>query len=294
MIRGMRIYFSLAMLLLITATAQAQTLKLPRKSPKARTTLTVGLTEIDIQYSSPAVRGRTIWGDLEPYDSLWRAGANEATVMAFSTDIRIEGQRLPKGRYAFFVIPRAEGDWTLIFNAVPDQWGTNTYNREKDVLRIDVKPKFSNVREERLTYKVVDQGIDQGYIRLGWEKLRLYLRFEVEVMKQALANIKEAIENAAEDEKWLVLAQSADFLLYANQELPLALDYASQSVALQERAWNYWIKAQAHAANNDYKNAIASAKKIKTVAMASPADTFYKDMQRVIEQALEKWQSTKD
>lgn len=269
--------------------SSAQDLKLPQKSPKAVTSFSVGLTEITIRYSSPAVRGREVWGKLEPYDKIWRAGANEATTMTFSTDIIIEGQKLPKGRYSFFIIPKEKGDWIVIFNKVADQWGAYNYEEEKDALRLEVPVKFSKVKEERLTYQIIDQGIDKGYIRLGWEGLRLYLRFQVEVMEEALANIKTALAAAPQDKKWLILAQSADFLLFAEREFGTALDYASQSVALYEHSWNYWILAQAQAANEDFKAAIISAAKSKAIGMASDQDNFYADAAPIIEKAVVEW-----
>ncbi|HRN26353.1 MAG TPA: DUF2911 domain-containing protein, partial [Ignavibacteriaceae bacterium] len=90
-----------------------------RISPKAEVMQTVGFTDVRIVYSRPGVKGRTIWGKLVPYDAVWRAGANEATKITFSTDVTIEGKKLKKGAYSFFAIP-GKNDWTLIFNKVAD------------------------------------------------------------------------------------------------------------------------------------------------------------------------------
>src|SRR6187431_3228823 len=95
--------------------SSAADLKLPRTSQKAQVMQTVGLTDVTITYSRPGVKGRTIWGDLVPYDKVWRTGANEATAITFSTDVKVNGQPLAAGTYSLHTIP-TKNDWTVIFN----------------------------------------------------------------------------------------------------------------------------------------------------------------------------------
>ena len=126
--------------LLAPAAAHAQqALKLPRPSPKATVVQTVGLTDVTITYSRPGVKGRTIWGDLVPYDKVWRTGANEATTFQVSQDVKINGQALPAGTYSLHTIP-GKTQWTVIFNKTADQWGSYDYDQTKDALRIQVTP----------------------------------------------------------------------------------------------------------------------------------------------------------
>src|SRR5688572_3927170 len=106
--------------------SSSQGITLPRVSPKASVSYTIGLTDVEIHYGSPAVKGRPVWGSLVPYDKIWRAGANEATTIEFSTDVNMEGQTLRAGKYALFIIP-GETDWTIIFNKKHDQWGAFGY-----------------------------------------------------------------------------------------------------------------------------------------------------------------------
>ena len=108
---------------LFLSTGFAQELELPRKSPKASISYSVGLTDITINYSSPSVRERAVWGKLVPWGKVWRAGANEATTVEFSTDVYVEGELLPAGKYSFFLIPKKEEKWTAIFNKVAYQLG---------------------------------------------------------------------------------------------------------------------------------------------------------------------------
>ncbi len=143
---------------------QAQDKK-DRPSPPAEASGNIGGATITINYSSPAVKGRSIWGDLVPYGKVWRSGANEATTFETDKNITVEGKTLPKGKYALFTIP-GESEWTIIFNKNPDQWGAFSYDESMDALRVTVKTAKSSTMHERLTYAVNKNGIV-----LSWENL---------------------------------------------------------------------------------------------------------------------------
>jgi hypothetical protein len=150
-----------------------------RVSPKASISQTVGFTDVTISYSRPGVKGRKIWGDLVPYDKVWRAGANEATKITFSTDVMIEGKRLSAGSYGFFAVP-GKNEWTLIFNKVADQWGAFEYNEAQDVLRINVNPE-KNSFTEWLRYGITKTSDSAAVISLEWDKLKVPFKIEVKI-----------------------------------------------------------------------------------------------------------------
>jgi hypothetical protein len=150
---------------LICSVALAQTGK-PRISAAQTESYTIGKAKIKIDYSSPSVRDRKIWGWLVPYDKVWRAGANEATVFATDAAIRVAGKPLPAGKYGFFLIPHATGPWTAVFNTVSDQWGAFKYDSTKDQLRVDVMPRVAADSTEVLAYTITKDGFS-----LSWEKL---------------------------------------------------------------------------------------------------------------------------
>jgi hypothetical protein len=120
---------------------------------------------ITINYGSPSVKGRKIWGGLEAYGKVWRAGANEATTFTTTKDIKVEGKTLAAGTYGFFLIPAENGTWTVIFNKVAKQWGAFKYDESKDALRVDVKTKAAPMHE-RLVYTV-----DAKSFCLFWDKI---------------------------------------------------------------------------------------------------------------------------
>jgi hypothetical protein len=108
-------------------------------SPKAEVNATVGAAKVNIVYCQPSARGRKVMGALVPFGEVWRTGANEATTIQFDKDVTIEGQKLAAGKYSLFTVPN-ENEWTVIFNSDTKQWGHYNYNKEKDVLRVNVKP----------------------------------------------------------------------------------------------------------------------------------------------------------
>jgi hypothetical protein len=172
--------FLLITLILFTGLSQAQNKKKDlRISPKAAVIQTVGFTEVRIDYSRPGVKKREIWGKLVPYDAVWRAGANEATKITFSTDVTIEGKKLKKGSYSLFAIP-GKNDWIIIFNKVADQWGAFEYNESEDALRVKVKTEKA-IWQEWLSYTINKASDTSAVIRLEWEKIKVPFKVEVKL-----------------------------------------------------------------------------------------------------------------
>jgi hypothetical protein len=143
-----------------------------KPSPAKTAEGTVNGTKITINYSSPAVKGRVIWGDLVPLGQVWRAGANDATTFEISKDIKVQGQTLPKGKYTFFIIP-GEYESTLIFNKVEKQWGAYSYDASKDALRVNVPSQQTSNMEERLVYEVKSDGFE-----VRWEYRKVSAKIE--------------------------------------------------------------------------------------------------------------------
>ena len=164
-----RILNSLALLLVclfVSTVSWAQNDNATKPSPPAEATGKIGDATVTVNYSSPAVKGREVWGGLVPYGKVWRAGANEATTITVDKDVMVEGKTLPAGTYSFYTIP-GEDEWTVIFNKTAKQWGTQ-YDEKQDALRVMAKPQKSTGMNERLAYEVTDNGIV-----LRWENVEL-------------------------------------------------------------------------------------------------------------------------
>ena len=149
------------------------TLSFAQSSPRLQVEGESSGINIAIDYGAPSVKGRTIWGGLEKYGKVWRAGANENTTISFDKNISINNVILSAGKYGFFIIPNETGDWTVIFNKKNDGWGAYSYNQEEDALRVNIAPSFVEDIQEQLQYSIGENTID-----FAWEKARLGIAFE--------------------------------------------------------------------------------------------------------------------
>ncbi|MDN5202635.1 DUF2911 domain-containing protein [Fulvivirgaceae bacterium BMA10] len=139
-----------------------------KQSPRKNAIGTIDGVEVTIDYGSPSVKGREIWGGLEPYGKVWRAGANEATTIEFSGNVIIDSESIPAGKYAFFIVPNENANWEIIFNKTWDQWGAYDYDQSQDQLRLNIEPDWSNDIQEELIYE-----INENTIHFAWEKVRI-------------------------------------------------------------------------------------------------------------------------
>ncbi len=261
---------------LFTANAQLQ---LPQPSPKASVLQTIGYTEVTIDYSSPAVKGRTIWGELVPYDKLWRVGANSATKITFSKDVVVNGANVPKGSYSIFMIP-GKASWTVIINKDASA-STDQYKQESDVCRFDVVPA-ANMFSERLAFTITDFTGEKGLVNMMWEKVRISFTVECATEKQALEAIDKAVGST-----WQVYNNAARYHL-DRKEYDKALGYVNQSISLSDQWFNNWIKAQCLAGKGDTKGALEFATKAKTLGDKNPQGFFFK---AEVEKALVDWKA---
>ncbi len=143
-----------------------------KRSIKSAAVGKVGAANITINYHSPGVRGRTIWGGLVPYNDVWVTGAHNATNLEVDKNFIVAGKVIPKGKYAIFTIP-GKVEWTIIINKNWNQHLTDDYLKKEDVVRIKVKPIKQGKSTERLQYYINDKGNNKGTIAVAWEKLRL-------------------------------------------------------------------------------------------------------------------------
>jgi tetratricopeptide (TPR) repeat protein len=199
----------------------------------------VGLTDIKIDYHRPLVNGRKVWGGIVPLDQVWRAGANQNTTIEFSDGVSVEGKPLPKGRYGLHMIPTAD-TWTIIFSKMADAWGSYTYKKEEDALRVTVKPRPAEM-EEALEYEFEDLKPDSTLVTMKWEKLAV--PFKVSVSDETIfANIQNQMRGRAQYQ-WDSLNQAAQFCLTKKIKLEEGLKWAEASIQNEERFENLSTKA---------------------------------------------------
>ncbi len=265
------------LLTLLASPAFAQ-LKLPPLSPEAKVVQNVGLTTITIDYSSPAVKGRKIWGGLVPMDKVWRAGANQSTTINFTQPVVIGDKEVAAGTYGFFTIPGA-ASWTLIVSKANELWGSDDYKPENDIVRVTVKPTAIPNRE-RLVYLVTNFTNETANIDLEWEKVRVTLPVKLKTADQAATNIKAAIDGA-----WQPMNSAARYAL-ENKDYANALIYVDKSIAAQETWFNTWVKAQILAGSGKKADALVLAQKAQTLGEQKPDGFFYA---ADVKKALTEW-----
>ena len=147
-------------------------------SPHTSAMAMIGEAHIHIDYSSPGVRGRIIFGGLVGYDTIWQAGAHNATWIETDKDLTISDKILPAGKYGFFTIP-SKDEWTVIINKKWDQHGKDEYDEKDDVIRFKVTPEISEDIQEHLEYKITKTSDNSGLITMHWEKVKIEFPFAI-------------------------------------------------------------------------------------------------------------------
>ena len=232
--------FGTALLGLAAIATSRADLDLPEVSQLAVNKQRVGLTDITITYHRPLVNGRKIWGGLVPLGEVWRAGANENTTIEFSDPVSVEGQPLAKGIYGLHMIPTADS-WTVIFSKMSSAWGSYTYKQEEDALRVNVKPRPSEM-EEALEYEFEDLKPDSATVTLKWEKLAVPFKVAINDAEATLGNIRNQMRGRAQYE-WQAPNQAAQFCLNKKINLDEALKWVDLSIQNEERFENLTTKA---------------------------------------------------
>ncbi len=223
-----------------SVSAQAFILTLPVASQRASVSQTIGLTDVSLTYDRPGVGGRKIWGDLVPYDAVWRAGANINTVIAFTSPVTIGGKQLPAGRYGLFMIPTPQ-QWTVILSKEANAWGHFSYNQAEDVLRTTVTPVVSDMTE-RLEYTLDNPTEDAVTVTLRWEKLAVPFTVTVNSTQVVMDSLRQQLRGLPKffPAAW---SQAAVWAMQHNQ-LATADAWADTSIGLGPTYQNLMLKSR--------------------------------------------------
>jgi hypothetical protein len=238
--------------LLITETAVAQ-VNYPRVSPGAKVSQMIGITEVTVTYHRPGVKNRLVWGDLVPFNEIWRTGANEATTIEFSHDVTFANTVIAAGNYSFFtIIDASQNAVTIIINKNPDLWGTSGYKKEEDVVRLSVKPVHSE-HQEWLQFSFDDLSKNSANLVFHWENFKFPIKISVDTDKNVLAEIKDSIG-------WRAHLRAANYCLENKAQLEDGLQALNHSINLNKNYWNMTTKARFHAMDEEYDAAVETMK----------------------------------
>ncbi len=273
-----------AALFLASASVSAQSqLELPAPSPAASVQQRVGLTDISVEYSSPGVKGREIFGGLVPYNKVWRTGANAATKVTFSRDVKFGGKSVPAGTYSLVTIPTAKG-WTVALNKELGFFaGGKAYHKKGEVARVPAKTTQIPARE-RLTFLFSDTTDDQTSLDLEWSTLRVSVPVSVDTAAHVQASIDGAVGGA-----WRPHVNAARYLAEHKKDYATALKYVNTSIGIESTWYNNWAKADILAKQGNYAEALKFAQVAWDLGKKDK-NFFYK---AAVEKALKEWKGKK-
>jgi hypothetical protein len=248
-------------------------LVLPRPSPNASLSQTIGVTNFALTYSRPGVKGRVIWGGLVPYDSTWRTGANEPTSLTISDTVMVSGRSLPAGKYSLLTIPR-RGEWTVIFSAQKDLQGSTNYDPKQDVLRVTATPDTTQSHTEWMWLGFEDLTPNSGSLVLRWQRLRLAVPITIDLNALMLASARREITTTDRD-AWRNSLRAATWCFDNSVALAEGAAWLEKSLAAQQIHANLSLKARWLAKDGKKAEAIATAKKAIDAGKAAkpPVDT---------------------
>ena len=253
--------FTLIATLFIAGMAYGQ-VKTPAPSPTCTVKQSVGLTDVEIEYSRPGVKGRKIFGDLVPFGEMWRTGANASTKISFSNDVKIDGKAVKAGKYALFTIPGVD-NWTIILSNNIETGGVpNPYKQEEEALRFTAKAQKMDRTVETLLINVGSLRNNTAEIEIIWENT--LVEFEVDFGTDELVQqgIERALSGPSADDYY----RSARYYKDENKDLVQALTWIRKSNEMDARYWRLLLQAQLEDELMQYDAAIVTAGKSKKMA----------------------------
>lgn len=238
-------------------------LRLPTKSPFSMLTQTIGVSDISIYYYRPNVNSRKIWGEVVSYDSIWRTGAENATVFYFEDDVSINGKNLEKGSYSFFIIPKANTEWTVIFNKNPHLYGVNHYDPKQDALRVSVNSDSVQFTET-MTFEIGYIKDTTAKVNLKWAErsISFDVLFDVNVVWQKINNYLRSIDEQDNEVKWTSYVKIANYVNFTQNKdkVELAILLIDKSLEINETFENLKIKSDLMALKGEFHKALDIAK----------------------------------
>jgi hypothetical protein len=272
---------SIVMMLAFVTVTNAQ-LDMPQPSPASTLIQKVGMAEIKIEYSRPAMKGRKIMGEIVPFGEVWRTGANSATKFTTSDSITIAGKGLAKGTYVVMTRP-GKDSWEVIFNKNPAASASN-YTPEiqkDDVVKVMGKPMTLPMSIENFTFNIGNITANSANIEMMWENTYVTVPFTNDVDGKVMAQIKSKLDGPSQNDYF----NMSQYYFDNNKGNAEALDFANKAIAKGERFWMLRHKSLVQAKMGDKAGAIATAK--RSMELAKEAKNM--DYVRMNEKSIAEW-----
>jgi len=269
-------YLAVGCALTLANSALAETpkpkIEFPQSSPSCTLKQRVGLTDIEVDYSRPGVKDREIFGDVVPFDKVWRTGANQATKIIFSTPVKLNGTEIPAGTYALMTIP-GKDEWTIIINKGAEQWGAYKYDEKSDIARIKATPVTLDKAVDAFTIEFNKIRDESSFLNIVWDKTEVPIKVEVDFVDKLVKQIDEVMASDAKEKPYF---QAAHFYYDHDLDMQKAKKWIDAANAEKEMFYTVYWKAKILAKLGEKNEAIATAKHAKELAEKAHEDTFVK------------------
>jgi tetratricopeptide (TPR) repeat protein len=258
-------------------TADAQQLKTPAPSPVQTIKQDFALSSIELTYSRPSMRGRKIFGDLEPYGRMWRTGANAATRIKFSDDVQVGGVNVKAGEYVIYTVP-GENEWEVILNKGLNNWGVDGYKTEEDVARFKVKPMKTDAPVETFTMQFANVKPTSTELHMMWERTALAIPIATDIDKKVMAQIDAAMNRDTRP-----YFAAAMYYMENGKDLNQALSWFDKAIEQNPKAfWVYHQKANALAKSGKKAEARTTAQRSIELAREAKNDDYVRLNEKLI------------
>lgn len=264
-----KLFYAIIATVLVSFGVNAQGIKTPAPSPTQTIKQDFALSSIEIVYSRPNIKGRTVFGDLAPFGKLWRTGANAATRITFGEDVKVGGVAVKAGTYVLYSIPNKD-EWEVILNKGLNNWGIDGYKADEDVAKFKVKPMTLPTSVETFTMQIANVMPASADIQVMWEKTAI----AIPVVADIDAKIAKSIESAMTVDNRPYF-QAASYYFETGKDLSKALTWADKAIELNPKAfWIIHLKAKIQAKLGDKASAIATANKSIESAKEAKNDDY--------------------
>ena len=274
----------LLILTLIIFSFSFSQIKTPQPSPAAEIVQTVGLTEFEVQYSRPSMRGREIFGNLVPYDKIWRTGANENSVISFSTSIKIGDSTVPAGKYSIYTIPGVDS-WDFILYSDANNWGLpSEWDENKVIVKIN-EPSFKQAFPvESFQFSMVDLSNNSFTLGIAWDDVYVPITIDVPTREMVEKNIQDVMGKQPKASDYYA---AAVYYRQENINIEKAVKWIDKAIGMSEEVKFWQLRQQSliYAANGNIKGAIKVAKKALEAAKIANNQDYVK----MNKDSIEEW-----
>lgn len=281
----MKYLFSIIAICYSSVVSMAQ-LNLPSASPDQELKQRVGFTDLEIKYSRPSARGRVVFGELVPFNEIWRTGAHDATTIAFSDSVKVNGTNIPADTFSLFSIP-GKIEWTIVLNKVAQMHGASDYSSDQDQIRFNVKAEKASRFYETFTIEINDLTSDGATIYLLWENTQVKFQIKTYADQKVMTEIAERI-NVKKEEKASLYYQSSLYYFNNQKDINQAYEWVKVANSKSQDAAYLQLQARIEASLGQKQNALVTLSKSTELAKTKKLEPIIKANEKL----LTEWSNT--